>query len=149
MIFGHTFQLMKRKIIGLVCNQHQEKYFDVSALLLSEKNMFNIDTNHVHYMNTLPSDKARLKLKRILLEGVLIYFFAKFSHGQYFSIKYSYYMKSEPIKSALLTVTGLDDVVQALKVFFAFFKDVFIFNEKTSELRLQVILLAFSVPQLF
>ena len=55
-----------------------------------------------------------------------------------FAIKNSYYMKSDPIRSALITVTGLTDVVQALKAFFAYFKQIFVFNEKNCELRLTV-----------
>ena len=90
-------------------NQHQEKYFDVSSILLTDTNLFRIDNNHVYYINTLASDKARMKLKKILLEGCFIYFFAKFSHGSHFAIKNSYYMKSDPIRSALITVTGLID----------------------------------------
>lgn len=119
-------------------NQHQEKYFDVSSILLTDTNLFRIDNNHVYYINTLASDKARMKLKKILLEGCFIYFFAKFSHGSHFAIKNSYYMKSDPIRSALITVTGLTDVVQALKAFFAYFKQIFVFNEKNCELRLTV-----------
>lgn len=40
--------------------------------------------------------------------------------------------RSEPIRSALLVVTGINEVSVALRVFFNFFKDIFIFNKKKS-----------------
>jgi hypothetical protein len=65
--------------------------------------------SQVIYVSTICVEKARKKMKRILLEGVFIYFFAKFSHCSFFSIKYSYYLKSEPVRYLLLlTCFSLD-----------------------------------------
>jgi hypothetical protein len=89
-------------------------------------------------MSTVPVEDARRKLKEILLEGLFIYFFAKFNHVPTFHIRNSYYLKSEPIRSTLMTVMGLTDVIQSLKSFFNFFSEVFVFKDKKSELRLKV-----------
>jgi hypothetical protein len=58
--------------------------------------------------------EAKLELKKILLEGVFIYFFAKFSHSMNFAIKYSYYLKSEPIRLVALTILFLQIAPLAL-----------------------------------
>ena len=53
--------------------------------------------------------------------------------------RYHYYLKSEPIRSALMAVVGLKDVIQSLKTFFDHFRETFVFNENRCELRLKVI----------
>ena len=61
---------------------------------------------------------AGQKLKEILVEGLFVYFFAKFCHGPRFKIKLAFYQRSEPIKSTLLVVTGAKDIQEAIYKYF-------------------------------
>lgn len=130
-------EMMPPSISGLVYNQSQEDNFNLRAILRDDVR-FRIEKSQVIYRETMPRDAAARKLKWILLEGLFVYFLAKFSHGPTFPIKNSYYVRSEPIRSALQTVMGVTDIVFALRGFFRSFQQIFVFNEKKSELKLTV-----------
>ena len=82
----------------------------------------------------MSKELARQKLKEILVEGLFVYFFAKFCHGPKFKIKVSFYQRSEPIKSALIAVTGKQDVQEAIQTFFDVYRDVFCYDSESGDL---------------
>lgn len=88
----------------------------------------------IFYSAKLSKDLARQKLKEILVEGLFVYFFAKFCHGPKFKIKVSFYQRSEPIKSALMAVTGDKDVQDAIQTFFDVYRDIFCYDPVSGDL---------------
>lgn len=133
-------EMMPPSISGMVYNQTAlngpRKVFDVEATL-QRSELFSFREGQVFYNSALPRAKASEKLCRILVEGLFIYFFAKFCHGPMFKIKYSYYQRSEPIKSTLMTLTGQSNVVDAISAYFDLFRQIFIFQSDLCELRLR------------
>lgn len=143
--------LMPPSISGLVCNQTiaakgRKRYFDVVSILERRPDLFTLSAGMadssgdsdktVKYRNQLSRSKALAELRNNLVEGLFIYFFAKFCHGRRFKIKVSYYQKSEPVRSVLMLVTGQSDIANALRMFFGIFNGVFVFDKDSSDLSL-------------
>ena len=59
-------------------------------------NLYTFDDEYVYYdqVPELPKKEAEKKFNEKMVEGLFIYFFAKFSHGPMFLIKYTYYVVS-------------------------------------------------------
>lgn len=91
--------LMPPSISGLVYNQaashaHKisggssdncSKYFDVKAILLRWPNLFAIgEDDTVTYLTRVSKAQAAVRLRVLLVEGLFVYFFAKFCHSSTF-----------------------------------------------------------------
>ncbi len=65
--------------------------FDVGAILARCPSLFSVDEeNVVHYMRPEEDkESASKRIRNILVEGLFVYFFAKFCHGPTFEIKVS------------------------------------------------------------
>ncbi len=73
----------------------------------------------------MTKEEAKQRLKELLVEGLFIYFFAKFTHVQRLKILVSYYEKAEPIRTALWLATGHSDMAEAIKRYFACYEGAF------------------------
>lgn len=90
-------EIMPPHLSGMISNITKNKWLDESQLtefLASSPHLIKIDADNrrVFYLGTPNKSEARDKLRRILIEGLFIYFFAKFCHGPSFKIKPQYYM---------------------------------------------------------
>ena len=137
--------IMPPSISGLVCNQARprsngEVLFDVTAFLRGSPDKFiltgNGDEASVTYLNQETKSEALSTLHSLLVEGLFIYFFAKFCHHPIFKIKYSYYQRSEPIRTSLLLVTEETNVERAIMSYFRALCGAFKYNETNHELSL-------------
>ncbi len=84
-------------LCGMICNKIEnkrngDKFINMKAILQDARFVVKGDTVEYVAQDGLddPSD-AKDALKKLLVEGLFIYFFAKFSHGPVFKIKYTYY----------------------------------------------------------
>ena len=128
-------EMMPPSVSGVVYNlsREQENFLDtISRLLPVEK--FRVEGNSIYYLGKLSKELAAQKLRESLVEGLFVYFFAKFCHGPTFRIKVSFYQRSEPIRTAITVVTGQNDVPEAIHTFFDFFKEIFVYDSLSGEL---------------
>ncbi len=90
-------ELMPPTISGMVSNMIKDngrRKHPFCSTLAEAPHMFKIDRSNkkITYLEPIVSkDEAVLRLREILIDGLFIYFFAKFCHGQAFPIKYYYY----------------------------------------------------------
>jgi len=134
-------EMMPPSVSGVVYNMTRDSgagFLETLATLLpidKFKIRGDVSGSHmVHYLDCLSPALAKQKLKEILVEGVFVYFFAKFCHGPTFKIKMSFYQRSEPVKSCLLAITGADDVTDAIHTYFNWYSDIFCFDYVTGDL---------------
>jgi len=80
--------------------------------------------------------RAKEELQYIIVEGIFIYFLAKFCHGPVFKIKMEYYRTAEPIHTLLTSVLDKHSVFGSLRNYFIMMDEVFKFNSTDDELRL-------------
>lgn len=91
-------EIMPPHLSGMVSNiSRGGNWLDEGQLidfLASSPHLIKIDikARRVFYLGTPDKSEARDKLRRIVIEGLFIYFFAKFCHGPTFKIKPQYYM---------------------------------------------------------
>ena len=115
------------------------KSINLIPILSRDRNKFRImdDDDIVEYTGPPMSKTEALSMNhKAIVEGIFIYFFAKFNKSLEFKIKYPFYNKSEPIRTVLITVTGQKSVNYALQVYFDAMKEVFLFNQESGILRL-------------
>lgn len=87
-------EILPPSVSGLVYNQTAshahahpkagKKYFDVKTILERWPNLFEVRNKTVYYMAQVPKAQAETRLRIILVEGLFIYFFAKFCHAPLF-----------------------------------------------------------------
>jgi hypothetical protein len=80
-------EMLPPNLSGMVYNliEHEEgcKKLDVAAILKTSPNLFTLKNGKVFYEEPLlTKEKAVKRLHEILVEGLFIYFFAKFCHGK-------------------------------------------------------------------
>ncbi len=139
---------MSPSISGVVYNQttgvsRTQKTLDIRPILERRPDLFRVGFDKVNYVWPCPDVSAGMfatqeerkaaaerRLRLLLVEGVFIYFFAKFCHGPRFPIKVSFYQRSEPVRSVLQLVTGEADVAEAIGAFFDTFNQIFVFDRK-------------------
>ena len=121
----------------IVKNKYGELSLDLMPILHRDRDRFRIVGDTVKYIGPPLSKTEAVALSNVgIVEGMFIYFFAKFNKSHEFLIKYPFYSKSEPIRTVLVTVTGQKSVNYALQFFFDVMKEVFAFNQATDVLKL-------------
>merc|ERR1719436_261266 len=106
-------------------------------ILERKRQMFHLNNGVVEYIGpALCKTDAMVALQKMIVEGIFIYFFAKFNKSHEFKIKYPFYSKSEPIRTVMVTVTGQQSINYALQFYFDVMKDVFHFDSETCMLTL-------------
>ena len=116
--------------------ENGDKSINLIPILSRDKKKFRIVDDVVEYTGPyLNPAEALLMNNKAIVEGIFIYFFAKFNKTSEFRIKYPFYNKSEPIRTVLVTVTGQKSVNYALQVYFDAMKEVFLFDQETSMLK--------------
>ncbi|XP_059094490.1 uncharacterized protein LOC131889411 [Tigriopus californicus] len=139
-------EVMAPSISGLVCNQTAEngryannkRSFNLAAILIQSTHLFQLEDQRVMIKRIMDKNEAKIKLHHLLVEGLFIYFFAKFAHGPMFNIKIAFYERSEPIHSVLKIMTGHSDMAAALLHYFKSLSDIFVYEPKRGELTLTV-----------
>jgi len=111
----------------------EERFRDI---IENAPGLFKLEGDEIEYLSQKSKDEARNRLNELIVEGLFLYFLARFTHGAIFQIKYSYYAKSEPIKSILLGLTGQLSVNVAIQYYFNMMKDIFVFDVPKHELKL-------------
>lgn len=113
-----------------------DKSINLIPILSRDKKKFRILDDVVEYVGPyLNPDEALVMNNKAIVEGIFIYFFAKFNKTSEFRIKYPFYNKSEPIRTVLVTVTGQKSVNYALQLYFDVMKEIFLFDQETSMLK--------------
>lgn len=134
--------MMPPNVSGLVYNQTtfrqpDKKYFDVQRILKRNEELFRITRDKkVKYLHRVRKSEAVGILRNILVEGLFLYFLAKFCHGAEFAIKISYYERSEPIRSSLIYATGSRKMSTAIRAYFDCYSEIFSLSEDLSLLRM-------------
>lgn len=139
-------EVMAPSISGLVCNQTTEnglnasgkRSFNLAAILVQSNQLFRLEGQKIIIKRIMSKSEAKTKLHHLLVEGLFIYFFAKFAHGPMFNIKIAFYERSEPIHSVLKIMTGHSDMAAALLYYFKTLSDIFVYEPKRGELTLTV-----------
>ena len=91
----------------------------------------------VKYVGPFMTKKeAEVELQFIIIQGIFIYFLAKFCHGPVFKIKMEYYKTAEPIHTLLTCVLDQHSVFGSLRSYFVLMNEVFKFDSHNDELRL-------------
>ncbi|XP_040563242.1 uncharacterized protein [Lepeophtheirus salmonis] len=131
--------LMPPNISGMIRNMASKSpHFDLESLLSARSDLFLVSKEKVRYVDSsLHKDESRNNLSFILVEGLFLYFLAKFYHQVEFPLRLSYYRRSEPVKSSLLYATGCKNIKAALFTYFKLYPDVFHVNPETSLLKLR------------
>merc|ERR1712223_1519034 len=89
-------------LAGMVYNMIEDggKSINLVPILERKRKHFNLNNGVVEYIGPpLSKREAITALEEMIVEGIFIYFFAKFSKNHDFKIKYPFYSKSEPIRT--------------------------------------------------
>jgi len=121
----------------IAMNKKGELILDILPILHRYKQRFRVVGRIVEYIGRpMTKTEAVVLSNKGIVEGIFIYFFAKFNKSNEFLIRYPFYAKSEPIRTVLITVTGQRSVNYALHFYFDMMKKVFAFNQATDVLKL-------------